>query len=120
MENTEHPRIMREKKTIQAMVKIYCKDKHNTKKEICSECTEFIEYARVRLSKCPFQENKTTCGKCRIHCYKPDMREKAKTIMRYSGPRMLLHHPGLAMHHVIDGFKKPEDAKIKTKLAGQT
>jgi len=24
------------------------------------------------------------------------------------------------MHHVIDGFKKPEDAKIKTKLAGQT
>jgi len=48
------------------------------------------------------------------------MKEKAKTIMRYSGPRMLLHHPGLAMHHVIDGFKKPEDAKIKTKTAGQT
>lgn len=120
MENTEHPRMKREKKTIQAMVTIYCKDKHNTKTELCPECTEFIEYAKMRLSKCPFQENKTTCGKCRIHCYKPDMREKAKTIMRYSGPRMLLHHPGLAMHHVINGFKKPEDAKIKTKTTEQT
>ena len=92
MEDTEHPRMKREKKTIQAMVKIYCKDKHNTKEKLCSECTEFVEYARIRLSRCPFQENKTTCGKCRIHCYKPGMREKAKTIMRYSGPRMLLHH----------------------------
>ena len=47
------------------------------------------------------------------------MKEKVKKIMRYSGPRMLLHHPGLAMHHVIDGFKKPEDAKVKTKPVKQ-
>ncbi len=114
MANIEHPRIKREKKTIKAMVDIYCKAKHHTEKEHCTECNEFIEYAKFRLDRCPFQENKTTCGKCRIHCYKSDMREKAKTIMRYSGPRMLLHHPVLAMHHVVDGFKKPEDSKIKT------
>ena len=47
------------------------------------------------------------------------MREKVKIIMRYSGPRMLLHNPGLAIHHAIDGFKKPEDAKVKTKSAQQ-
>jgi len=35
------------------------------------------------------------------------MREKAKKIMRYSGPRMLLHSPLLALHHVFDGRKKP-------------
>lgn len=44
----------------------------------------------------------------------PDMKEKVKKIMRYSGPRMLLHHPELAIHHAIDGFKKPEDAKVIT------
>jgi hypothetical protein len=42
------------------------------------------------------------------------MREKVKKVMRYSGPRMLLHHPGLAMHHVIDGRKKPEKLARKT------
>ncbi len=115
MNEVEHPRMKREKKTIEAMVHIFCKAKHNTREELCPECNAFVEYAKFRLSKCPFQENKTTCGKCRIHCYKPDMREKAKTIMRYSGPRMLLHHPILAMHHVVDGRKKPEDAKIKTE-----
>ena len=61
-----------------------------------------------------FQENKITCGRCRIHCYKPDMKEKVKTIMRYSGPRMLWHHPVLALHHAIDGFKSPDKAKASS------
>ncbi len=111
----EHPRIRREKKTIGYMVKIYCKAKHDTSDELCPECGEFFEYAKFRLDNCPFQENKTTCGKCRIHCYKPDMKEKVKKIMRYSGPRMLLHHPSLALHHAVDGFKSPDKAKVKPR-----
>jgi hypothetical protein len=110
----EHPRITREKKTIGHMVHIYCKAKHHTHGELCPECTQFFEYAQMRLDKCPFQENKTTCGKCRIHCYKPDMKDRAKKVMRYSGPRMMLHHPILAMHHAVDGFKSPEKARVKT------
>jgi hypothetical protein len=106
--STEHPRIKREKKTIEAMVNIYCKAKHESHRELCSECTEFLAYAKMRLDKCPFQEKKSTCGKCLVHCYKPDMREKVKRIMRYSGPRMLLHHPVLALHHAWDGRKKPQ------------
>ena len=51
------------------------------------------------------------CGKCLVHCYQPQMREKVKGVMRYSGPRMLLHHPVLAMHHAVDGFKKPQKNK---------
>ena len=105
---SEHPRITREKKTIEAMVHIYCKAKHETHGELCPECTEFIAYAHMRLDRCPFQENKSTCGKCLVHCYQPVMREKVKKTMRYSGPRMLLHHPGLALHHVWDGRKKPQ------------
>src|SRR5665647_299109 len=89
----EHPRITREKKTIDSMVHIYCKAHHGTHGELCPECIEFKAYAFMRLEKCPFQEKKSTCGKCLIHCYKPDMKEKVRKVMRYSGPRMLLHHP---------------------------
>ena len=115
----QHPRITREKKTIDVMVHIYCKAHHGTKgDELCPECTEFLEYAFLRLAKCPFQEEKSTCGKCLVHCYQPQMREKAKEIMRYSGPRMLLHSPRLALHHVFDGRKKPLTLKeFKEKKA---
>jgi hypothetical protein len=113
---TEHPRIKREKKTIEAMVQIYCKNHHEHRGgELCEECSSFFEYAKMRLDKCPFQEKKTTCGKCPIHCYQPQMREKVKKVMRYSGPRMLLHHPGLAIHHAIDGLKKPKKKAAQKK-----
>jgi hypothetical protein len=103
----EHPRIRREKKTIASMVNIYCKAHHGTHDKLCAECAEFQDYAFIRLDKCPFQEKKSTCGKCLIHCYRPDMKEKVKKIMRYSGPRMIVHHPVLALHHVWDGRRKP-------------
>jgi hypothetical protein len=111
----EHPRIKREKKTIEAMIRIYCKKHHETHGELCPECSELLEYAKTRLDKCPFQEKKSTCGKCLVHCYQPQMREKVKKVMRYSGPRMLLHHPVLAIHHVIDGRKKPEKPAKKNR-----
>jgi hypothetical protein len=99
-------RITREKKTIQAMVKIYCKGHHAPKDaEICPDCSEFTEYALKRLDKCQFQEDKPTCGKCIVHCYKPDRREQAKVIMRYAGPKMILSHPMLAIQHTFDGLK---------------
>lgn len=105
----QHPRIAREKKTIDKMVHVYCKGNHKTKGEqLCAECTEFLSYALMRLDKCPFQEEKSTCGKCLVHCYQPQMREKAKKVMRYSGPRLLLRAPSLAFHHALDGRKKPQ------------
>jgi len=107
------PRIIREKKTIDAMIHLYCRKHHGTHGELCPECNELHEYAMLRLSKCPFQENKSTCGKCLVHCYKPDMKKKVNKVMRYSGPRMLLYHPILALHHVFDGRKKPEPLKKK-------
>ena len=63
------------------------------------------EYVHARLDHCPFQEEKSTCAHCTVHCYKPDMRERIRAVMRYSGPRMLLHHPGLAVQHLIDGVR---------------
>lgn len=96
----------REEKTIGAMVGIYCHGLHGTRGKLCPDCTDVFEYALKRLDKCRFQADKPSCGNCPIHCYKPDMREKVKDIMRYSGPRMLYRHPVLALFHFIDGFRK--------------
>ena len=105
----QHKRIVREKKTIEKMVHLYCRGHHDVKGDtLCPECTDFLSYAFTRLDKCPFQEEKSTCGKCLVHCYQPLMKEKVKKIMRYSGPRLLLRSPGLALHHAFDGRKKPQ------------
>jgi hypothetical protein len=106
--NPEHKRMKRERQTITYMVDIYCKGHHHTDNgELCKECQEFKEYAHMRLAKCPFQEKKTTCGKCVIHCYRPDMKEKVRQVMRYSGPRLLIYHPTLALHHAWDARRTP-------------
>jgi len=113
-----HPRMKREQKTVEYMIGIHCRDHHHTRGEhptrgykLCHECRELVEYARFRLKNCPFQKNKTTCGNCPIHCYKPKMREKIRNIMRYAGPRMIWHHPLLAIGHMIDGRKKEPGPK---------
>ena len=109
-----HPRMKREQKTVENMIGIFCRDHHQKEGELCHECRELVEYARFRLENCPFQENKTTCGNCPIHCYKPGMRKKIRDVMRYSGPRIILHHPLLAIGHMIDGLrKKPGPKKQK-------
>jgi hypothetical protein len=74
----EHPRITREKKTIDKMVHVYCRGKHDAKgDQLCYDCAEFLSYAFMRLDKFPFQEEKPTFAKCLVHCYRPDMTEKA-------------------------------------------
>lgn len=91
------------------MIGIYCKDHHDTKDQLCPECDELREYAFIRLDKCKFGEEKPTCANCTVHCYKPDKREQVRAVMRYSGPRMLLRHPLLAIAHIVDGKKTPPD-----------
>ena len=50
------PRITREKKSINAMVQIYCHNHHHPQNsDLCPECTTFLTYAYQRLDKCPFQ-----------------------------------------------------------------
>jgi len=48
----EPPIIKREKKEVGFMVQIYCNSKHKTKDNLCSECSEFLTYAKNRLSNC--------------------------------------------------------------------
>ncbi|MFC1892842.1 nitrous oxide-stimulated promoter family protein [Chloroflexota bacterium] len=87
------------------MIALYC-NKNHTPNELCPECASLLDYARRRLNKCPFQEGKTTCGKCLVHCFKSDMRKRIRAVMRYSGPRMMYRHPIMAIFHLIDGRRK--------------
>lgn len=96
----------REKAVVSQMIALYCKKQHKGEKELCQECVELLEYARLRSDKCPFMETKTFCSNCKVHCYKPEMREKIRQVMRFSGPRMLFYHPVLAINHVIESKKE--------------
>lgn len=96
----------REKAMVSEMIALYCRKKHGTGRGLCSECSALNDYARLRSDKCPFMETKTFCSNCRVHCYKPEQREKIREVMRFSGPRMLFHHPVAAMRHVIETKKE--------------
>jgi hypothetical protein len=104
----------RERRTIEKMIGIYCRDRHRTKPdELCNDCRDLLDYAMLRLTHCPFQEGKTTCGNCPIHCYKPAMREKIRAVMQFAGPRMITHHPLLAVWHMVDGLRRKPIRKKK-------
>ena len=100
-----------EKEVVSLMIGLYCKKKHKTKGVLCDECKKLDDYAKLRSDKCPFMETKTFCSNCRVHCYRPDMREKIRAVMRWAGPRMLLHHPVAAARHVIE--TKREKKKLE-------
>ena len=102
-------RLRREKQTLQAMVRVYCRAHHAAKGPLCAECQSLCDYALGRLDRCPFGAEKTTCARCTTHCYKSAMRAQIKTVMRYSGPRMLARHPVLALLHVLDGLRTPRE-----------
>lgn len=102
----DNPRMRRERKTIKAMVIIYCKSNHKTKSALCKDCQTLLKYAFQRLSNCPYQNEKPTCKNCVIHCFKEPEKSKFQEIMRYSGPKIIFKNPILAIRHLIDGLKK--------------
>jgi hypothetical protein len=104
-EPAQPARLARERRTIEAMVDLYCRAHHATKGTLCAECQALYDYAVARLDRCPFGVDKTTCARCPIHCYKPAMRSRISEVMRYAGPRMLLRHPILALLHQLDSFR---------------
>lgn len=102
------------KKTIEIMVRIYCRDHHDSSGELCDECSEFLVYSHGRLDNCPLGSEKCPCSKCEVHCYKPQMRQKAQEVMRYAGPRMMKKYPVSAIRHL---YKKVKHKMMKHKEA---
>ena len=104
----------REKRMVSEMIALYCRKQHGTPKGgPCPECEELAAYAMQRSDRCPFMETKTFCSNCRVHCYRPDMRDKIRSVMRFSGPRMMFHHPIAAIRHVVS--TKAEKRRLQKK-----
>ncbi len=108
--NTIEKKRQKEQYVVEEMIRLYCRKNHShkgrSKGELCLECRELADYAKARSQRCPFMETKTFCANCKVHCYQPQMREKIRQVMRFSGPRMLLYHPVLAMWHLICSKKE--------------
>jgi hypothetical protein len=86
--------IEREKRIVAVMIGLFCRLRHATRRgALCAECADLLEYAHARLSRCPYGTAKPACRDCPIHCYRPQYRERIRTVMRFSGPRMLVYHP---------------------------
>lgn len=120
--NSISRRLDRERRTMAAMVRIYCSDWHEDRAQHpCDACAAFLDYAGQRLARCPYGDRKPTCANCPIHCYKPARREQVKAIMRHSGPRMLMRHPWLAIRHLLDGRRQvdPPMEERRRRLAAR-
>lgn len=125
----------REQEIVSQMIALYCKGNHSAhrsvslrerggemrqmrkgaalrergsgeRRDLCPECAELEAYAHARSERCPFMEEKAFCSNCTVHCYRPEMRERIRTVMRYAGPRMLLHHPVMAIRHMIESQRE--------------
>jgi len=82
----ESGRIRREKKTIDVMIRMYCRTHHGAP-ILCDECSGLLSYAPRKI------------------CYSRTMREDVRRVMRFSGPRMPAAHPLLSILHMLDPFR---------------
>jgi hypothetical protein len=121
-------RLRREARTVELMIRMYCGDNHvqeggdgeietpgpgqrptpaEKRSALCPECATLLAYSLERIDACRFGENKPTCARCAVHCFRPVMREQIRAAMRYSGPRMGYRHPYLAARHIMDRRREP-------------
>ena len=127
MDKVEKKR-QKEQHVVEEMIRLYCRKKHPKEDrqagQICPVCQELLDYARLRSEKCPFMKEKTFCANCKVHCYKPEVREQIRQVMRFSGPRMLLYNrknlyrSGLGMPPVIL-LPSSENFKSERRITGR-
>ena len=101
----------KELEVVELMIRLYCRKKHQCKDGLCTECNELLEYVKFRRNKCPWGDKKPFCSNCKIHCYKSEMRERIKNVMRFAGPRIVFRHPIIAVKHLIETKKQKKKLK---------
>ena len=73
----------------------------------------FIFRKKTRLLS--LRREETRLRKCKIHCYGKGYKERAKEIMAFSGPKLLLKHPILSMRHIMALFREPPEKPTAAK-----
>jgi hypothetical protein len=120
-ERLRDPRVAHDTRLLGDFASIYCAGKHSDRAKqplacegaalgvygktppvVCEECAELLAYAEKRRAFCPQDKPghpKPFCSHCETHCYKPEMRQLMRDVMRYAGPRSMLHG------HAVDGVR---------------
>lgn len=98
---------------VEKMVRLTCADKHGTHGELCADCAGLLEYVEKRIARCPYGEEKPTCRKCPIHCYRPEERQRIKEVMAHAGPRLLMRGDLGALKHLLHDRKAAPVLKRK-------
>lgn len=93
--------IKNEKRVVSHMIRLYCRHKLGLR-ELPVEYKELEVYAHKRLDNCKFGDKKPACKRCTIHCYRSDMRQKIRDVMRWAGPRMIIYDPIAAIRHLLN------------------
>ena len=120
--DTEKKRAM-EADVMSEMIAIYCRGQGHTNRTpaadaapaLCPDCRRLLDYARDRIIRCPRMDVKSFCSACPVHCYSSDMREQVRAVMRWSGPRMLLHRPIMTLHHIWIDYKARKKEKKENR-----
>ncbi len=132
-------RVARDTRLLGDFARIYCSGKHPDREKrplsstgvelgvygkapvVCDECAALLVYAEKRRALCPQDKPgsaKPFCSHCETHCYKPDMRELMRDVMRYAGPRSLLHgHAIDGLRHAIEGRKHAAELRRREAQA---
>jgi predicted amidophosphoribosyltransferase len=96
------PRLERERRTVAARLRIYCRDRHGGGQELCAVCADLQRYTAERMAHCVLHPEKPTCATCAFRCYAPPKQALIWAVMRYAGPRLFWQHPLLALWHYFD------------------
>jgi hypothetical protein len=85
--------------------------------DVCDACAELLVYAERRRAFCP-KDPKPFCSHCDTHCYRADLREQMRDVMRYAGPRSILRgHAIDGIKHVLESRKFRKQAETKAREA---
>ena len=109
--------------TVREIIQIYCHGHNHLRNEdedLCLDCHNISKYALDKLAKCPRMDIKTFCSVCPIHCYGKEEGEKIRKIMRYGGPRMLWHHPLMALKHIFIEWRTRHGLRDREAITSKT
>ena len=101
-------KLRRDLRTLVKFVEVYCRNLHehapkadarlkvpdldalsDRAMDLCPACSKLLAHAFVKRVRCPL-DPKPTCKHCPSHCYQPRYREAMRSVMKYSGRRLVL------------------------------
>ena len=101
---------------VEKMIRLTCADKHGARDGLCDDCAALLNYVQKRITRCPYGEDKPTCRKCPIHCYRPEERQRIKEVMAHAGPRLVMRGDLGALKHLLhDRQPVPELKKMQNE-----